>query len=313
MRIPYWSRFSLPFAIMCWPTRGSSKPNSGKNRTNTGSGAFQIFRPLRCCRWRAARAALQGLDSRVAPPLCLKKIGNGSRIWLRRAGSRLPLSLIAAFSDVLASWSRSGRFTINLTLFQRWPVHPQVDRLVGDFTSITLLEVETRCGNDFLEHAVRLQKQLWTDLNYQYCSGVRVMRELMRTQKIGPRATMGVVFTSAIGAEIPGQEELNRLSGSDAALLYAVSQTPQVWLDHQVYEQGGRLHVSWDAVEELFPEGVLDDMFAAYVGLLEQLAEGTEAWKEKRRERLPEYQRALQAEAKPDRGGEAGRAVADGV
>jgi amino acid adenylation domain-containing protein len=57
-----------------------------------------------------------------------------------------------------------------------------------------------------------------------------------------------------------------------------VSQTPQVWLDHQVMEEGGALVFNWDAVEALFPDGLLDAMFAAYCGLLEQLAVEEEAW-----------------------------------
>ena len=33
----------------------------------------------------------------------------------------------------------SPRFTLNLTLFNRLPLHPQVNELVGDFTSLELL------------------------------------------------------------------------------------------------------------------------------------------------------------------------------
>ncbi|MCT9935477.1 hypothetical protein N5079_35280, partial [Planotetraspora sp. A-T 1434] len=34
------------------------------------------------------------------------------------------------------------------------------------------------------------------------------------------------------------------------------------------------MFVNWDAVEELFPAGVLDGMFGAFCGLVEWLAEG---------------------------------------
>ena len=44
-------------------------------------------------------------------------------------------------------------------------------------------------------------------------------------------------------------------------LNYNISQTPQVWLDHQVVEMDGCLCLFWDAVEELFYPGMLDDMF----------------------------------------------------
>ena len=52
--------------------------------------------------------------------------------------------LLAAFAEVLSLWSNSARFTLNLTLFNRLPLHPQVNDLVGDFTSLTLLEIDNR-------------------------------------------------------------------------------------------------------------------------------------------------------------------------
>ncbi|ODN72167.1 AMP-binding protein [Methylobrevis pamukkalensis] len=57
-----------------------------------------------------------------------------------------------------------------------------------------------------------------------------------------------------------------------------MSQTPQVTLDHQASEIDGALVCNWDAVEDLFPAGLLDDMFAAYADLLTRLARKTSAW-----------------------------------
>ena len=88
-----------------------------------------------------------------------------------------------------------------------------------------------------------------------------------------------VVFTSLLALDAP-TAPLAPLG----TLTYALSQTPQVWLDHQVSEQAGALILCWDAVAALFPPGLLDDMFAAYTALLQRLAtstdlEGTEdAW-----------------------------------
>ncbi|WP_158801439.1 hypothetical protein, partial [Streptomyces sp. NRRL S-37] len=36
--------------------------------------------------------------------------------------------------------------------------------------------------------------------------------------------------------------------------------------------------MSWDAVEALFPQGVLDGAFDAFVSLVEELADGEEVW-----------------------------------
>ncbi|MBO6070474.1 MAG: amino acid adenylation domain-containing protein, partial [Succinivibrionaceae bacterium] len=54
---------------------------------------------------------------------------------------------------------------------------------------------------------------------------------------------------------------------------YMISQTPQVILDHQVYEFNGELYDAWDMADAVFPEGLADDLFNSYRHLLESLAE----------------------------------------
>src|ERR1700722_13534712 len=51
-------------------------------------------------------------------------------------------TLLAAYAEVLAIWSKNPRFTLNVTLFNRLPLHPQSNSIVGDFTSVNLLEVD---------------------------------------------------------------------------------------------------------------------------------------------------------------------------
>jgi non-ribosomal peptide synthetase component F len=57
-----------------------------------------------------------------------------------------------------------------------------------------------------------------------------------------------------------------------------LSQTPQVWLDHQVYKVEDAVLLAWDAVDELFPQGLVDDMLRSYEGLLRRLAEKDNDW-----------------------------------
>ncbi len=73
----------------------------------------------------------------------------------------------------------------------------------------------------------------------------------------------------------------------DGEIVYWITQTPQVWLDCQVYEQHGALVFSWDAVEDLFPTGLLQAMFAAYQTLLRQLADDPESWQKSYLSLLP--------------------------
>lgn len=45
------------------------------------------------------------------------------------------VALLSAFSEVLTLWSRKAHFALNLTLFNRLPIHPEVGEVIGDFTS----------------------------------------------------------------------------------------------------------------------------------------------------------------------------------
>jgi non-ribosomal peptide synthetase component F/SAM-dependent methyltransferase/acyl carrier protein len=197
--------------------------------------------------------------------------------------------LLAAFAEILTVWSKSPRFTINLALFNRLPLHPQVNDILGDFTSVTLLAVDNSTPESFTQRSRRLQQQLFQDLEHRYISGVRVTRELARRQGTAPSA-MPVVFTSTLGFSSLGQETLTFSHFGE--LVYGISQASQAWMDIQVWEEKETLTCNWDVVEELFPEGLISDMFEAYFCLLKQLATSESAWVEAARQLIPPAQLA---------------------
>ncbi|MDC3961542.1 non-ribosomal peptide synthetase [Polyangium jinanense] len=184
--------------------------------------------------------------------------------------------LLAAFSEVLGAYSRSPHFTVNLTYFNRPPVHAEIGQIVGDFTSVLLVEVDLTGGTSFLERARRQQHRLLESMDHALVSGVDVMRELAR-QRGAKAARFPVVFTSGLGVgELLGDEVM---SGVElASEPYGIAQTPQVWFDHQVFELRGELQINWDVVAGLFPAGMIDVMIDAYLDLIRALAERDEAW-----------------------------------
>ncbi|AMB87600.1 non-ribosomal peptide synthetase [Pseudomonas agarici] len=179
--------------------------------------------------------------------------------------------LLSAFCAVLSAWSRERELTLNLTLFDRQPLHPHIDRVLGDFTSLLLLAWQP--VGTWLDSAQRLQQRLWRDLAHRDHSAIRVMRELASRQGLAA-AQMPVVFTSALGFDN------GRFMAQSSWLkpVWGISQTPQIWLDHQVYESEGDLCLNWDAVEALFDPQTLHGMFDQYVALLRQLADQPHAW-----------------------------------
>src|SRR4029450_1030477 len=100
-------------------------------------------------------------------------------------------------------------------------------------------------------------------------SAIWVLRERAR-QTGATDVAMPVVFTSALGLA----DDLVGLDLPFGDQVGGLSQPPQVWLDCQVTERGGGLFVNWDAVEGLFPAGVLDGVFEVFVGLLGRLGGG---------------------------------------
>ncbi|GIG56817.1 non-ribosomal peptide synthetase [Longispora fulva] len=232
-------------------------------------------------------------------------------LWQRfadraRARGLTPTAVLAtAFGEVLALWSGTERFTLNLTLFNRLPLvltddgrghrmaHPHLRDVVGDFTSICLLEVDTTGADGFVDKVGRTQSQLQQDLRHRYASALHTLRERRRRGLQTGFETIPVVFTSGLGtvADLSGPREYFGDIG------YRVSQTPQVWLDHQVVDVTGTLELSWDAIEELFPAGMLDDMFEAYTSLVERLASDDDAWDADLAVALPDRQVASRRRA----------------
>ncbi|HAZ44669.1 MAG TPA: non-ribosomal peptide synthetase [Cyanobacteria bacterium UBA11369] len=206
-----------------------------------------------------------------------------------RAGLTPSGVLLAAFAEILTVWSKNPQFTINLALFNRLPLHPQVNDILGDFTSVTLLAVDNSSCESFADRAVRIQKQLWQDLEHRYFSGVRVVRELARRKGTAPSA-MPVVFTSTLGFGSLGQETLTFSRFGE--LVYGISQASQTWMDVQVWEEKGELTFNWDAIAQLFPEGLIDDMFEAYCCFLQQLATSESVWVDTNRQLVPRRQLA---------------------
>lgn len=229
-------------------------------------------------------------SARIAPDVWRTLKEKSARFHLTPVGT-----LIAAFSEVLAVWSKNPHFTINLTLFNRLPLHPQSNSILGDFTSVNLLEVDNSTQAPFAARSQQQQERLWQDLDHRYFSGIQVMREMARFQRVGPTAIMPVVFTSLLnlGEQSDGATWSSRLGQQ----VYSITQTPQVYLDFMVYEEIGSLVINWDAVEELFPAGLLDDLFEAYQRLLQDLAADDSAWQrtlaENARRLIPAAQMAL--------------------
>ncbi len=211
------------------------------------------------------------------------------RAFTQREGLTPSGVLAASYAEVLRTWSTSDAFTLNLPLFDRLPLHPQINQLIGDFTNVCLIPVE-RADGTLRERMRAVQQAMFTSLEHRHYGGVRILRELARRHGAVSRAAMPIVFNALLGH--PRRRFLTPLGCE----VFAVSQTPQVLIDNQVSELAdGSLAVNWDVQEAAFPPGLIDDMFAAYHELLTRLADDERTWGEVDGRLMPPDQLAQRA------------------
>lgn len=190
---------------------------------------------------------------------------------LRHVATRMGVSptalFVCAYAEILTRWSGSPRFAINIPLFNRPPEHPRINDVVGPFTTVELLAVDNSAVESFATRARRIQRQLLEDLDHRQFDGVRLARELVRVRG-AESGGMPVVFTSLL------DHRFSESAGGLGTIVRSINQTAQVWMDLHVDELQGQFLLKWDAVEGLFPDGMVKDMLATMRRLLESVAAG---------------------------------------
>jgi amino acid adenylation domain-containing protein len=204
------------------------------------------------------------------------------------AGLTPTAALLAAYAETLARWGAGSRFTLTTTVANRPPIHPRIADAVGMFSETLLVEFDIDRRRSFAERAAALQTRLRRDLDHRHFSGIEVLRELARRDSSAD-ARMPFTFNSAIGyvrTDIDGSAV--ELFGPE---VYTSSQTPQVWLNAFAFELHGGLVVQFDAVDGLFPDGMISAMVGGYQTLLDGLLDEA-AWSAATFDLLPQEQRA---------------------
>nr|QIE08726.1 non-ribosomal peptide synthetase [Nocardia sp.] len=176
------------------------------------------------------------------------------------------MALASVFAETIGGWSAQRRFLLNLPLFHREPVHPQVDGVVGDFTSSVLLEVDVTEPATVADRARTLQQRLHQAGAHSSYSGLEVLRDLGRHR--GEPVLAPIVYTSALNL---GELFADTVTDTFGDPVWIISQGPQVLLDAQITEVRGGLLLNWDIRESAFPAGMVESMFARYIEAIERL------------------------------------------
>lgn len=197
------------------------------------------------------------------------------QILAQSEGLTINTVLLSIFCDVLNRFSRSAQFTLNILVSDRPIDLPGFDTLVGNCSSTMLLEVDCSQAN-FIARCESIRDQIFADLAFSSVSGVELIRELQKARGANDQPLMPVVFTSGLDLH-QGSNDFC-INDENWQLQETFLKTPQVWLDHQVYQEFDRLVCNWDFLPEVFANGVIEQMFEVYVHWLKTLASDARYW-----------------------------------
>ncbi|WP_433564414.1 amino acid adenylation domain-containing protein [Nocardia sp. CA-151230] len=226
------------------------------------------------------------------------------------------MALASVFAETIGGWSAQRRFLLNLPLFHRDPVHPQVDGVIGDFTSSVLLEVDVTEPATVTDRARALQRELHAAGAHSGYTGLEVLRDLGRLR--GEPMLAPIVYTSAINL---GELFADQVTDTFGEPVWIISQGPQVLLDAQVTEVRGGLLLNWDVRADAFPPAMVETMFTRYIDAVLRLAGSDEpdvdvrdaGWDAEAAVRIPVEQAVVRARVNATDGPVSGRALHSGL
>ena len=190
-----------------------------------------------------------------------------------RRGITPAMAVAASYSNALAHWSTDSRFLLNLPMFGREPYHPDVEKLVGDFTSSLMLDIDLTDTATPAARARSVQEVLHATARHSAVSGLDVLRDVSRYR--GTQTLATIVYTSALGL---GDLFAGDVTDQFGAPVWTISQGPQVLIDAQATPLVDGLMINWDVRVEAFPPGVPEAMFAYQLAELTRLAADEAAW-----------------------------------
>lgn len=164
-----------------------------------------------------------------------------------------------AYAKALSDYTGQGDMSLMLTVFDR---AEEFAGVIGDFTSLVPCPIRWKDGGDSI---AAVSTSLFDALDHSSMPGPDIVAR--KSAQDATAFRLPVVFTSTIGTQVDGgaHDGLGTMIGG-------ASQTPQVVLDHQVFQWGGTLHAQFDAVESVLDAEALERFLAIYRRYLDEIA-----------------------------------------
>ncbi|MDC0535792.1 amino acid adenylation domain-containing protein, partial [Francisellaceae bacterium] len=177
--------------------------------------------------------------------------------------------VLFAYGYILQKYSGQSKFCINLTLFNRLPLHKQVNDIIGDFTVLELFNFQRQNHVSTFDAVNLVHNQLWEDIEHNLFDGIDFQRLIRKELGIATTQSLSpVVLTSVLG-----NNHADGFLEGYVGTGYSITQTSQVYLDNKAYETPEGFVAEWDYVEQLFDPELIGQMHSEYCALIETLAE----------------------------------------
>jgi acyl carrier protein len=228
-----------------------------------------------------------GLECRRTPPgspaprcvsriIKLMELREWKLLKARAAALGITATGLAArvFADALAAETGSDRFTLGMIGSLHLPFHPDVHSVIGNFNTVSLLEVDGSHGS-FGARAQRMQDRLTRDLDNRYYSGFQVLRELRRRNP-GPQVLLPAYFNSVL--EYSNQaHKYWEVAGNNSLLPYRMVELnlvlPQIVVMFTVADTDGFLACKCQTLDEITPTGFAGKIIAKCKEVLTRIFE----------------------------------------
>jgi len=180
--------------------------------------------------------------------------------------------LLTIYAQILEHYSNQSEFLINIPLFDR---PSEAENEVADFTNILLLSVDSIEEGSFIGKTRGIKDAFLEALDHSAYSGVKIIRDILKS-----RSTQKLVAPVIFSCDCMEPIITDGFTRSFGKLKYISSQTPQVLIDFQVMRFPEGILLSWDTVEDIFPEGFIEEMFGAYIDCLKWTISNPDKWGE---------------------------------
>lgn len=166
--------------------------------------------------------------------------------------------LLTLFSEVVRLYSKNKDFSITVTLSDRENYGSKYANVVGDFTNVFISSFFETDG-DIKDKILSTNAQIICAIDHSDINGLEYIKNLR--EYFGDNSiAFPVVFTSFIGI-VKSDIEFNDCS---IRLNYQQTQTPQIYLDNQVYELNGQLHINWDFDSNVIRPEIISGMLDCF-------------------------------------------------